>query len=119
MAPRHEPFEGTATVVLKRAAPAWYWARKNFSAASLLTIAGIIAAAIADHVSLTTRVALLEKDNVHAATVADLASRQTGLEARVVRLEQAEDRRAGIAEEAPQPHAARRGTAARPASGKP
>lgn len=33
-----------ATAVLKRAAPAWWWLRKNFTLPAVLTIAGILAA---------------------------------------------------------------------------
>lgn len=101
-------FDDTATTILKRTAPAWYWARKNFSLASVLTIAGIIAAAGGYIISLNTRVVVIQHE-VHdlkevvpnATAVATLTSRLESVSARVSRLETNWDDAARTAGEAP------------------
>jgi len=84
----------TATITLRRVAPAWAWARKNFSLASVLTIAGIIATAGGYIISLRTRIVVVEHE-VHdikevvpnAGSLARLEATVQSHESRITRLE--------------------------------
>jgi len=80
--------------VLKLRAPAWYWARENFSLPALLTIAGVIAAAGGYIITLRTRVVVLETEVVHITQIVPDSSMLAALkqqvaedEARLTRLE--------------------------------
>jgi hypothetical protein len=102
--------EGTATVVLRRAAPAWYWLRKNFSLASLLTIVSIICGATAYIWVLQTRVILVEHEVTTIekivpsnTVVSALTSTVTDHEQRIARLEKNWDDAAQSAGSAPYP----------------
>ena len=59
-----EEFKPDLTQALKIGSPPLYWLRKNFSLASLLTIAGVLASAGGYIISLRTRVILLEHEVV-------------------------------------------------------
>jgi hypothetical protein len=102
--------EGTATVVLKRAAPAWYWLRKNFSLASVLTIAGIVGGAGGYIIHLQTRVVIVERDVrtikeivPSSAAIATLTSQVQEQGERIARLEKNWDDAAQSAGSAPYP----------------
>jgi hypothetical protein len=54
---------------LKRTKPAWFWLQRNFSLASVLTIAGMCMAFGGYIVSLKTRVVVLEHEVVHITRI--------------------------------------------------
>lgn len=108
----HRPADDSPTMVLKRAAPAWYWVRKNFSLASVLTILGILGTGGAYVISLKTRVVVIErevrdiKEVVPAsAAVATLAAQVEDHKGRIERLEKNWDDARETAGLAPYPRA--------------
>lgn len=54
--------EHAITNTLRRLSPGWAWVRDNFSLASVLTIAGVVAGAGGYVISLKTRVVVLEHE---------------------------------------------------------
>lgn len=85
----------TATALLKRTAPAWYWLRENFSLAAVLTIVGILGAAGGYIVTLRTRVVVLETEVIHITKIVPdsgvLATLKTKIDDHEERLSRLED----------------------------
>lgn len=89
-----EEADNTATAVLKRASPFWYWVRANFSLPALFTLLGVVGAAGSYIASLKTRVVVLEHEVVHitqivpdSATIVALKTRVDDHEGRIKRIE--------------------------------
>lgn len=105
MSDRHDPH--SATMVLDRVAPAWGWLRKNFSLASVLTIATVIAGAVGIISNLRTRVVVLETRVIPVlkdeGAVTKLQDSVEDVKARVSRLEKNWDDAANTAGTAPYP----------------
>lgn len=80
----------TATGVLKRTAPVWYWLREQFSLTSVLAIAGIVVTAGGIIINLNTRVVVLErviKVVPDSSQLVELRTKVEGHEERIHRLE--------------------------------
>lgn len=58
------PFDADVTQILRRAAPGWAWARKNFSLPALLTMATMLAGFGGYLISLQTEVTALKQQVV-------------------------------------------------------
>lgn len=86
--------EHTATIVLRRVAPAWAWLRANFKLPAVVTISLLIAGWVADRFSLSARVTVLE-EHYHtiervvtdSTSVAALNQRVNDFDARLTRVE--------------------------------
>jgi hypothetical protein len=83
--PPHPPRDDSATVILKRTAPAWYWLRKNFSFPAVVTILATLATCAGYIISLRTKVIVLDREitryvDVVPAQVGDHERRITVLE---------------------------------------
>lgn len=87
-----DPF--SATEVLRRVSPAWYWVRQNFTLPAVLTIAGVMVSAAGYIISLRTRVIVLQTEVTHIvqvapdrAALAAISQRVDDHEQRIARLE--------------------------------
>lgn len=103
-------------MAFKRTAPVWHWLHKNFSLASVLTIAGILAGAGSYIVHLQSQFDLLKQEVETlvgivptASSVAALAESETDDKRRIARLEKNWDDAAQSADTEPRPKVRHRG----------
>lgn len=106
--PRGADDEHVVTTTLERLSPGWAWVRANFSLASVLAIAGIVATAGGYVISLKTRVVVLEHEvtqivevTPNDAAVAALHQEVADHEQRLERLETDWDDARQVAGQAP------------------